>query len=245
MDKLFANLGRMSVIKENPKSLATIKEMTGVDRMTKGQLGSTLKRTTILAMIGVLAGYPQDVVYAAIEVDSDLEVDMMPGNEAFPAAVVMRDANGNKKTPKIHLFADKPHVNDVMLDNETGLSRADFMEAKLADGEYAMKEVRKGVFERRSEANERKAIDGRWKGSMGLLQAAYGRGKTRPKAQAIADTESKAQGSFLKLVSQMIDKAYPSQSLPETSAERIQSLDLTSLNRWMPLPTPRLRSSRL
>ena len=234
MDKLFANLGRMSVIKENPKSLATIKEMTGVDRMTKGQVGSTLKRTTILAMIeGYLQGIPQDVVYAAIEVDSDLEVDMMPGNEAFPAAVVMRDANGNKKTPKIHLFADKPHVNDVMLDNETGLSRADFMEAKLADGEYAMKEVRKGVFERRSEANERKAIDGRWKGSMGLLQAAYGRGKTRPKAQAIADTESKAQGSFLKLVSQMIDKAYPSPIItrdkrrknPVTGLDESQQMD--------------------
>ena len=234
MDKLFANLGRMSVIRENPKSLATIKEMTGVDRMTKGQVGSTLKRTTILAMIeGYLQGIPQDVVYAAIEVDSDLEVDMMPGNEAFPAAVVMRDANGNKKTPKIHLFADKPHVNDVMLDNETGLSRADFMEAKLADGEYAMKEVRKGVFERRSEANERKAIDGRWKGSMGLLQAAYGRGKTRPKAQAIADTESKAQGSFLKKVSQMIDKAYPSPIItrdkrrknPVTGIDESQQMD--------------------
>jgi hypothetical protein len=234
MDKLFANLGRMSVIKENPKSLATIKEMTGVDRMTKGQVGSTLKRTTILAMIeGYLQGVPQDVVYAAIEVDSDLEVDMMPGNEAFPAAVVMRDANGNKKTPKIHLFADKPHVNDVMLDNETGLSRADFMEAKLADGEYAMKEVRKGVFERRSEANERKAIDGRWKGSMGLLQAAYGRGKTRPKAQAIADTEAKAQGSFLKKVSQMIDKAYPSPIItrdkrrknPVTGLDESQQMD--------------------
>ena len=229
MDKLFANLGRMSVIRENPKSLDKVKEITGVSKLTKSQVGSTLKRTLVLSMIeGHLQGVPKDVVYAAIEVDSDLEVDMMPGNEAFPAAVVMRNAGGNKKTPKIHLFADKPHVNDVMLDNETGLSRADFMEAKLADGEYATKD---GV--RRSDANERKAIDGRWKGSMGLLQAAYGFGKTRPKAQAIVDSESKAQGSFLKKVSQMIDKAYPSPIItrdkrrknPVTGLDESQQLD--------------------
>jgi len=229
MDKLFANLGRMSVIRENPKSLDKVKEITGVSKLTKSQVGSTLKRTLVLSMIeGHLQGVPKDVVYASIEVDSDLEVDMMPGNEAFPAAVVMRDAGGNKKTPKIHLFADKPHVNDVMLDNETGLSRADFMEAKLADGEYAKKD---GV--RRSEANERKAIDGRWKGSMGLLQAAYGFGKTRPKAQAIVDSESKAQGSFLKKVSQMIDKVYPSPIIsrdkrrknPVTGLDESQQLD--------------------
>ena len=230
MDRLFANLGRMSVIKENPKSLAAIKDMAGTDKMTKGQIGSTLKAIMMRAMTeAYLQGIKQDIVYAAIEVDSDLEVDMMPGNEAFPAAVTMRDSNGNKKTPKIHLFADKPHVNEVLLDNETGLSRDDFMQSKLADGKYSLN--KKG--ERRTEENERKAIDGAWKGSMGLLQAAYGRARTRPKAQAIVDAESKAQGSFLKKVSQMIDKAYPSPIItrdkrrknPVTGLDESQQMD--------------------
>lgn len=230
MDRLFANLGRMSVIKENPKSLAAIKDMAGTDKMTKGQIGSTLKAIIMRAMTeAYLQGIKQDIVYAAIEVDSDLEVDMMPGNEAFPAAVTMRDSNGNKKTPKIHLFADKPHVNEVLLDNETGLSRDDFMQSKLADGKYSLN--KKG--ERRTEENERKAIDSAWKGSMGLLQAAYGRARTRPKAQAIVDTESKAQGSFLKKVSQMIDKAYPSPIItrdkrrknPVTGLDESQQMD--------------------
>ena len=230
MDRLFANLGRMSVIKENPKSLAAIKEMAGTDKMTKGQIGSTLKAIIMRAMTeAYLQGIKQDIVYAAIEVDSNLEVDMMPGNEAFPAAVTMRDSNGNKKTPKIHLFADKPHVNEVLLDNETGLSRDDFMQSKLADGKYSIN--KKG--ERRTEENERKAIDGAWKGSMGLLQAAYGRARTRPKAQAIVDAESKAQGSFLKKVSQMIDKAYPSPIItrdkrrknPVTGLDESQQMD--------------------
>ena len=230
MGKVFALLGKMKSVRDNPTKLEKVRAISDTPRITRGQVGSSLKYNLIKAMTeGVLQGIEKDLVYAAIEVDSDLSVDMMEGNEAFPAAVTMRDASGAKKTPVMHVFKDKPHVNEALRDKEFNLTRADFVEYALENKLYEKDD--KGKV--RNESQQRNAADSAWRGNLGMTQAPYGVGVGRPKAQAVAQTEAKAQGSLLRLVSQMIDAKYPSPKIlkdyrkknPVTGIEESAQLD--------------------
>lgn len=195
-DRMFVNLG--AAIKENEDARKAIQEILDTDKIGKTQ-GGSITKTVVSRMLTeeFLQGVPQGMIYGAIEIDSDLKFGEDPeASEVFPAAVFQVDENGNKKQPKLHLFKDKVPAKDV-LTTERGFDLEPFVET-FADTKY------------KDRKNPKASAASAWYALLGLRNQPYGMAKMKGKAQNIVDDSAKAQGSLIRLVSQLIDSKYPS-----------------------------------
>ena len=223
-DRLFVNM--RDALKENEEARVSIQELLNTEKIGKSQ-GGSIPKTIVSRMLTeqFLQGVPQGMIYAAIEIDSDLSYAVEPeASPIFPASLFQLDENGNKKSPTLHLFKDKELAQDV-LKTERGFDRKPFV-----DKFYTKYEGRTNSSG--NPVDPRKAADSAWFALLGLRNQPFGMGKVKPKAQAIVDQESKAQGSFLKKVSQLIDQKYPS---PRINRDKRRKNPVTGLDETLQL----------
>ena len=223
-DRLFVNM--RDALKENEEARVSIQELLNTEKIGKSQ-GGSIPKTIVSRMLTeqFLQGVPQGMIYAAIEIDSDLSYAIEPeASPIFPASLFQLDENGNKKSPTLHLFKDKELAQDV-LKTERGFDRKPFV-----DKFYTKYEGRTNSSG--NPVDPRKAADSAWFALLGLRNQPFGMGKVKSKAQAIVDQESKAQGSFLKKVSQLIDQKYPS---PRINRDKRRKNPVTGLDETLQL----------
>jgi len=201
-DRLFVNM--RDALKENEEARLAIQKLLASEVIGKNQ-GGSIPKGVVSKMLTerFLQGVPQGMIYAAVEIDSDLSFAMEPeSSPIFPAALFQVDEQGNKKNPTLHLFKDKEPAEDI-LTTERGFEKQPFID-KFSN-KYEGRFRQDG-----SPKDPLKAAESAWYALLGMRNQAFGTGKVKPKAQAIVAQESKAQGSFLKQVSQLIDQKYPS-----------------------------------
>tara|TARA_R110002074_G_scaffold160473_1_gene317983 strand:- start:11449 stop:21243 length:9795 start_codon:yes stop_codon:yes gene_type:complete len=200
-NKMFVLLGQM--LKDNAPARLEIQEIMGTQKVGQSQ-GGSIPRRVISQMLTerFLQGLPGGVVYGAIEVDSEVRFEMDPNETTFPASVYQVDSKGEKKAPKLLLFKDKPMASDVFR-TERGFDQPSFVET-FSKSKYS------------GQPNPEGSAASAWAALLGLRNQAFGVASAPSKAQAISmrsDSDAKAQGDLLRLISQMLDKKYPSPNI--------------------------------
>jgi hypothetical protein len=230
-DRLFVNM--RDALKENEEARLAIQKLLASEAVGKNQ-GGSIPKGVVSKMLTerFLQGVPPGMIYAAIEIDSDLSFAIEPeSSPIFPAALFQVDENGNKKSPILHLFQDKEQAEDSLyaaediLTTERGFEKQPFIDkfSSKYEGRFRKDGTPKDPL---------KAAESAWYALLGMRNQAFGMGKVKPKAQAIVDQESKAQGSFLKKVSQLIDQKYPS---PRINRDKRRKNPVTGLDETLQL----------
>lgn len=223
LDKLFINLG--ATLADNEAARNSIQEVLGIEKKVgKSQGGSSIKSVVSRMLTEeFLQGVPAGMIYAAIEIDSDLSyVEDAEASPIFPSAVVQLDENGNKKTPRLHLFNERLEASGV-LTTERGFDLEPFVEK--FHPKYEGRVNKNG-----NPIDSRRAAAAAWKALLGLRNQPYGIAKMKGKAQNMVQEQGKAQGNLVRLVSQMLDSKYPS---PIIKRDKRRKNPVTSIDESM------------